>query len=100
MMLNNDERLRLNAIVCNEAAGDPRFARALSRGTPRAPREYRTRRLGWLPVGAVLLGASLVAVHNALLLPVIGVAGAVAVILVARSSGATWQDRPARRRLA
>ncbi len=99
-MLNKDEKLRLHAITCNEAAGDPRFARAMSRGTPRAPREYRARRLGWVPVGVALLGASLVAVHNTLLLPVIGVAGAVAIILVARSSGTTWQDQPVRRRVA
>ncbi len=97
-MLNNDEKYLLDSIAYNEVAGDPRFARAMSRGRPRAPREYRLRRYEFLPAAAILVGAAVLAVHHAFLFPVVGVIVAAAV--VARANARTWQDRPGRRRTA
>lgn len=44
-MLSHDDRSRLEQIECMLRTDDPILDRALQRGKPRAPREYRRARL-------------------------------------------------------
>jgi hypothetical protein len=56
-MLSKQDRDRLSALASAVRRDDPRFADGLTRGRPRAPREYRIRRNSiWLAVAAVLFG--------------------------------------------
>lgn len=59
-MLSKQDRDRLSALAGAVRRDDPRFADGLTRGRPRAPREYRLRRNSiWLAVTVVLLGVDI-----------------------------------------
>lgn len=54
-MLSRQDRDRLSGIASAVHKEDPRFAEGLTLGRPRAPREYRKRRIGAVGLVAALL---------------------------------------------
>lgn len=68
-MLSKQDRDRLSALACAVRRDDPRFADGLTRGRPRAPREYRARRNAvWLAAAGVLFAVDLAVGDVALVL--------------------------------
>lgn len=68
-MLSKQDRDRLSALASAVRQEDPRFAEGMTRGRPRAPREYRVRRNAiWLAVLAALLAVDIALGNMALAL--------------------------------